>query len=205
MKLKKGIRRFLTLLFIILVGVGIYFYLTYGETKKPKVKVVSSIPGYGYKLSNNKSKEYKKLFAKLKKILDEDPVDEKKYVKTISKMFIVDFYSLSDKVAKTDVGGVDFVHKDEKTDFLEKAQDTMYKYLENNLYGGRNQKLPSVKKVTIEKVSQDKFEYGETSDEEAYIVDCSWEYKEGSPSGYQDEAKLTFVHEGKKLSLVELK
>ena len=66
MKLKKGIRRFLTLIFIILVGVGIYFYLNYGETKKTKVKVVSSIPGYGYKLSSNKSAEYKKLFAKLK-------------------------------------------------------------------------------------------------------------------------------------------
>lgn len=39
-------------------------------------------------------------------------------------MFIVDFYSLSDKTAKTDVGGVDIVQPDILNNFLENAENT---------------------------------------------------------------------------------
>ena len=120
-------------------------------------------------------------------------------------MFIFDFYSLDNKLAKTDVGGSDFVHADVLTDFLEKAEDTMYKYLESNIYGGRTQKLPTVKKVTIQSVEKTPFTYKDKTDDEAYVAKLTWEYTDTSTSnGYQTEATLTFVHEDKKLSLVEL-
>lgn len=204
MKLKKGVRRFL-IVFIILVIVGLVAsYLVFFEKKpKTKVKVLNEIKEYGYKLSDNKSEKYKKLFYNLEGILKEKNVDEEEYVKIISKMFIIDFYSLSDKLAKTDVGGSDFVYSAVLADFLEKAQDTIYKYVESNLYGERAQKLPTVSEVKVESVEKMPFTHGEKVDEDAYTVKVSWSYTDTSTSnGYQDSATLTFIHDDKKMVLV---
>ncbi len=206
MKLKKRAKRVLRiLLLIIVIGLTLVYLFFYDTKKVKKVKVLDTIPEYGYELNDNKSEEYKKLFRELEKILKEDKVDEDKYVETISKMFIFDFYSLNDKLAKTDVGGSGFVHKDARKDFLEKAEDTLYKYVESNLYGNRNQDLPQVKEVKVKNVEKKPFTYGSEVDEDAYTVEVNWEYKDSSGSGYQDSATMVFVHEDKKLSLVELK
>ena len=114
MKLKKSVKRFLLLLAIIviaLVGFLTYSFIT-KESKVEEVKVLKEIKGYGYKLKDNKSDAYKKLFASLEKELGKSKVEEEKYVELISEMFILDFYSLEEKVAKTDVGGVDFVYQE---------------------------------------------------------------------------------------------
>ena len=135
--------------------------------------------------------------------MKEKNVDEEEYVKIISKMFIIDFYSLSDKLAKTDVGGSDFVYSAVLADFLEKAQDTIYKYVESNLYGERAQKLPTVSEVKVESVEKMPFTHGEKVDEDAYTVKVSWSYTDTSTSnGYQDSATLTFIHDDKKMVLV---
>ncbi len=206
MKLKKSVKRFLLIILIlIIVLLAIYYLLFYNNKQTKKVKVLNSISEYGYQLNDNKSKEYKELFSSLKKILKNENVDEEEYVKTIAKMFIFDYYSLDDKMSKTDIGGSDFVHKDALVDFLEKSQDTMYKYVETNLYGERKQNLPTVKEVTIKSVTKQPFTYKESVDENAYVVEVEWEYTNTSTSnGYQDNATMTFVHEDKKLSLVEI-
>ncbi|MBO5138421.1 MAG: hypothetical protein J6B89_02140 [Bacilli bacterium] len=207
MKLKKSVKRFLWILAILIVSLFVVWYLFFSDKKTvKKVKVLTKVNGYGYELKDNKSKEYKDLFYELEKVLKKDSVNYEDYAKTISKMFILDYYSLNEKIAKTDVGGVDFVHSKALTDFLEKSENTIYKYVESNLYGGRKQSLPTVDEVTVDSVDIDTFEYLDTSDSEAYVVKVHWTYKDKSSSnGYQDEAVLTFVHEDKKLSLVELK
>ena len=197
------------LIFIILIiilaiaAVASYFIFFDKETVK-EAKVVSKIDNYGYVLKSNKSDAYKKLFKELEKVLS-DEVDEEKYVKTISKMFIVDFYSLGDRNAKTDVGGVDFVHESALENFLLNAEDTFYKYVESNIYGDRKQELPIVDTVTIDSVEKTEFSYLETIDENAYKVTASWTYKNPTEAaGYQKKATLIFVHKDKKLVLVEL-
>ena len=192
------------LIFIILIiilaiaAVASYFIFFDKETVK-EAKVVSKIDNYGYVLKSNKSDAYKKLFKELEKVLS-DEVDEEKYVKTISKMFIVDFYSLGDRNAKTDVGGVDFVHESALENFLLNAEDTFYKYVESNIYGDRKQELP-----IIDSVEKTEFSYLETIDENAYKVTASWTYKDPTlAAGYQKKATLVFVHKDKKLVLVEL-
>lgn len=207
MKLKKGVKRILWTFIILIILLFVVWYLFFFDKKTvKKTKVLTKIDGYGYELKDNKSKKYKELFYELEKILKEDSLDYENYVKTISKMFILDYYSLNEKIAKTDVGGVDFVYSKAQTDFLEKSVNTIYKYVESNLYGGRKQSLPTVKEVVVDSVDVDTFDYLDTSDSEAYIVKVHWTYKDkGSSNGYQDEAILTFVHEDKKLSLVELK
>ena len=204
MKLKKKVKVIL-IIAIILISTGLGF-LAYESVKPKAVKtatVENEIEEYGYTLKSTRNDRYKEAFQELKDILSKKDVDEKAYVEQISKMFIMDFYTLNDKLANTDVGGIDFVHTNAKTNFLEKAEDTVYKYVENDIYGNRDQQLPEVTEVTVEKVENIEYTIGtDFTDDSAYQVEVSLKYKEDMD--YPTKATLIFVHEDNKLSLVEM-
>lgn len=207
MKLKKKPKRILIGILVVVAVAAIAYVAinTFGGKEVKEAKVLKTIKKYGYTLKDNKTKRYQEMFAELDKILKKDPVDEEEYAKQITKMFIYDFYSQEDKSAKTDVGGTDFIYQANLENFLENAEDTYYKYVESNIYGDRKQDLPVVDEITIDSVEQTEFAYGETADENAYEVKVSWTYTDDIFSDYQSEATLTFIHEGIKLSLAELK
>lgn len=208
MKLKKKAKTTLIAIVVILVVavVGIFTYKTFFS--KPVIKeakVLKEIKNYGYVLKDNKSKKYQAQFKDLAKILESDEVDYKAYASKLAEMFVVDFYSLSDKTAKTDVGGVDIVLPDILNNFLENAENTFYKYVESNIYNNRKQKLPEVNTVEVESVEKTTFTYNDTIDENAYQVKVKWDYTDSDFANYQKEATLIFVNKDKKLYLVELK
>lgn len=219
MRLKKKIKRaILIILLLSILVIGFLAYLKYYKTDVKTVKTIDKIKGYGYVLKETKPKKYKEMFNELKDILSKDKVDKEKYAKQISKMFIYDFYSLDDKLAKTDVGGIDFVYPTMIENFMLNAESTYYKYLESNVYKNRKQKLPIVANIKIEDITEEEFEYTKLIDsidkskveeeneldEEAYIVDITWDYTSPSFDDYQKEATLTIVHKGKKLYIAEL-
>ncbi len=210
MKLKKSVKRKLIIgiVLVLLVAIGTFIIFNLPKDKEDKVeevKVVNKVDKYGYELKETKSKRYKKMFEELKEILSEETVDEEKYVSKLTEMFIYDFFTLDDKSAKTDVGGVDFVYKDAVSNFLVNAQDTYYKYVESDIYNNRNQQLPIVDVVTIDGVLQQPYAYGTMNDEKAYVIKATWTYTKEEFASYQSQAQLVFVHDGVKLSLVELK
>lgn len=204
MRLKKKVKVIL-IIAIILISTGLGF-LAYESIKPKAVKtatVENEIEEYGYTLKSTRNDRYKEAFQELKDILSKKKVDEEAYLKQISKMFIMDFYTLNDKLANTDVGGIDFVHTNAKTNFLEKAEDTVYKYVENDIYGNRDQQLPEVTEVTVENVENIEYTIGtDFTDDFAYQVEVSLKYKEDMD--YPTKATLIFVHEDNKLSLVEV-
>lgn len=208
MKLKKKVKRtIITIILILIIAVGGYIAYKYYPQEKEvqETKVVNEIKKYGYKLKDNKPKRYKRMFEELKDILEAKEVDEEKYLNKITEMFIYDFYSLDDKAAKTDIGGVDFVYDSFRENFLENAQDTYYKYIESNIYNNRTQALPIVDEIKIESTDKEAFAYGDKNDEAAYKVKVKWTYTdEDNFAEYQDEATIIFIHDGIKLSLVEL-
>lgn len=209
MKLKKKVKRNIIIVLVLLVSiiVGIVsFKLLVPKDKQElkEYKVLDKLDKYGYQLKENKTKKYKTMFNELKEILNAKEVDEEKYVQKISTMFVYDFYSLEDKNAKTDVGGVDFVYQGAMDNFLHTAQNTYYKYVESNIYNDRNQKLPVVDEITTTKPEKKPYAYGNKTDNEAYYVPVTWTYTDESFSSYQSSATLIFIHDGIKLSLVEL-
>ena len=208
MKLKKKtkIALIISIILIVLITIGIILITNKPKTKEEEtIKVINKVDKYGYQLKETKSKRYKKMFEELKEILQEETIDEEKYVSKITEMFIYDFYTLDDKTAKTDIGGVDFVYKDVLENFLINAQDTFYKYVESNIYNNRNQQLPEVDTITINAISNETFAYGTKNDDNAYIINVSWTYTSEDFSSYQNNAKLVFIHDENKLCLVELK
>jgi hypothetical protein len=209
MKLKKKVKRMIAIVIVllVLVAAGVGALIIFKNPEKPKVsevKIVNEVDKYDYKLKENKTSTYKKMFDELKKILKEEPVDEEAYAKKVAEMFVYDFYSLEDKAAKTDIGGVDFVYPGVLENFLQNAQDTYYKYVESNIYNERKQDLPVVSNVTIDNIEKKEFAYGDQTDSSAYAVNVSWSYTEDKYAKYQNKATIILIHDGIKLSIVEL-
>ena len=201
MKLKKGPKIALiiiTLLLIIAAGIALFIMLKPKTSKVQEVKILNSIEKYDYHLKDTKSKKYKKMFRELEDILTAKEVDEELYVQKITEMFIYDFYSLADKSTKTDVGGLDFVHTNSVKNFLVNAEYTYYKYVENNIYGARTQKLPEVDEVLINATTKTTYIYNNT-EYEAYKINAGWTYTSEEFSSYQKNAALIFIKDDIKL------
>ena len=95
MKKRKLKKKTLRILIILIIACGLFcsYKLFFDNNEVKEVKVIHKIKGYGYELKDSKSLRYKKMFYELESILKKKPVNEKKYVKKITNMFIYDFYS----------------------------------------------------------------------------------------------------------------
>ena len=187
----------------ILLGLCIKnIYDSISSNGQKQVQVLDSIELYGYQVDENDSKYFQETFKDLKKLLNSDDYEEKEYASLISKLFIIDFYSLKYAINSNDVGGKQFVYNDYQDDFVEFAKDSVYKYVKNNIYGNRDQKLPNIKNVEITNIEQDEYDTDMYSDKEAYYVDIEIEYDEDLE--YPIECSLIIVHSNDKLEIVSM-
>ena len=203
-KVKFG-RIFILLLIVCLIaflGIMAYDKLNVKKEKSKKIKNIMAIKEYDYVLKENATPYYKKLFKKLDSVLSKDEVDEEEYTNLVCQMFTSDFFNLNNKISKNDVGGVQFVYKNYQTDFNKYAMDSIYKSVESNVYGNRRQNLPIVEEVECSKIKNDTFKYGDSSDENAIIVNFDIKYKEDL--GYQEEGSLVIIHSDKKLEVASM-
>lgn len=202
MKTRKKRYTSIIIILVILLILGIigFIYLNKDE-EKSVIKVERTIPGYEYTLEENEIEIYKDTFKKLESILDEEEIDKEEYAKCISELFIIDFYTLDNKLSKNDIGGVQFVYPSIKDNFVEKARSTFYKYLE--VKEGRTQSLPVVSEITSVLAEKTLFKVKDTKEnKEAYKVSISWEYEEDLD--YEKEADLYVVEESNKLYIIEM-
>lgn len=195
-KIKKIIGIVIILL-IVVIGIYAVFIVLPNKDKKVETKEVDKIK-YGdmqYIQYNRDTRLYKEVFVDLKDILNKDSIDYEKYAEYISKLFIIDLYSLSNKNSKQDIGGVQYLKEELKENFILNASNTMYKYISLD-----SSELPEVK--SIELVSIDKTEYSiKDTKYEAYNVSLKWEYKKDL--GYDKEGKIVVIKDGEELYIVE--
>lgn len=168
-----------------------------------KVVILDTIKNYNYTLDENDSAYFKKEFKKLKKVLEKKNIDEKKYAEQVSKLFVIDFFSLKNAINKNDVGGKQFVYTDYQESFVKFAKDGIYKYVENNIYGDRKQDLPSVKLVTVDEIKQEAATFkNDITDSNAYIVELTVNYDKNLE--YQKKVTLVLIHNDKKLEIAKM-
>jgi len=204
------IKKLLILLLIVALIIGgfIGYQKFFKKDTTKKVKVVDSIKNdnVDYVVNENDSKLFKKTFEELKKVLNAKKVDNKKYAETISKLFVIDFFTLSNKTSKNDVGGVQFVFDGYKTTFVEYARDGIYKQVLANDGGQINNSLPTVKSVTVNSVEEvspaGMFTTPFAEDAVGYEVRLSWTYE--NDDSFQSEAVIVVAPDGEKLSLVKM-
>ena len=193
----------LIILIVLIIGLSVLALGKFNSKKTTKkAKDIMEIKGYDYTLKENATDYYKKLFKELSDTLKSKNVDEEKYSDLVAKMFVADFFNLDNKYSKNDVGGVEFVYKNYQTDFEKYAMDAIYKSVESNVYGNRKQKLPVVDSVKTEKVKNEVFKYGDSSDENAYVYNFNITYKEDLD--YQTNGSLVLIHNGKKIDVASM-
>lgn len=162
--------------------------------KVKETETLDTIDNYSYVLTDSDTDYYKEQFKELKKILQAEEVNEEEYAKTISKLFLIDFYSLASSINKNDVGGSQYVEEAYRDTFIRKAKDTIYANVENNIYGDRKQELPNVTQVEITKIAKTKTGY-ETQASITYDKEL----------GYAKEVILTLTKKENILEISSLK
>ncbi len=204
MNKKKKIIIIITIIVFVLIiaGLGIFFYLKNKnvQTESP-IEVLDTIKDYGYNLEDRDTELYKETFFKLKDLLNQDTINFEEYATYLSELFLIDFYTINNKMSKYDVGSTDFIYPKDQEKFLNKAMDTIYKLVEDNSTNTRKQVLPEVIKVDVLQIESTTYQKGDTP-LEAYNVSATITYKEDL--GYDENVLLTLAKEENKLYVVTL-
>lgn len=186
---------------LVLAGVLVYLMLfTSPKVEKQTIKKVDSIKGFDYHLEDRDTKLYKDEFQILKKNLESDEIDYEEYASSIAKLFIIDLYTIDNKVNKYDIGSLEFVYPKSKENFELNVKDTLYKYIEDNSYDDRTQELPIVSAITVDDIKESTYKL-EEEEIPSYEVTLSWEYEEDLD--YDDEAIIKIIKDDKTLYVVE--
>jgi len=207
MKNKKKKIIIIVLIVIALLGVGGFFGYRYFKDKKKDtptntIEVLDSIKGYDYHLEDRDSELYKETFFKLKDLLEKsNPIDDKLYAEYMATLFIVDLYTLDNKISKYDVGGLDFLYSEEQEKFQKKAMDTMYKLVMDNSTNTRKQELPIVTKVDLTKTETTEYKKGDQT-LPGYLINVTITYQKDL--GYDKNVTLTLVKEENKMYVVNI-
>ena len=198
--IKKQRSKTIIVILIIIVIIAVVFFQT--RSNLNVVSVVEEIDDYNYYLESNATRIYKKYYKELKEELKDNKIDEENYASLISKLFIIDFYTLNNKVTNKDIGGVQFIHSDLKEKFTQEAINSIYKYVKSNVYNNRKQRLPEVNNVKVISIENIKYNYHGYSDDNAYKVDCEIGYVKDY--NYPTKITLGIIHENNKLVIVEI-
>ncbi|MDY3756949.1 MAG: hypothetical protein SO009_01430 [Bacilli bacterium] len=197
---KKVILFFCILIFVYAAG-GTIYYIATREKKddKPIVTNKDTIKGYDYTLKSNATKLYEDEFKALKANLEGD-INYDEYAVSVAKLFVIDLYTINNKINKYDTGGASFVYPDGRDNYKLNVQDTIYKYVEDNTNGKRTQNLPEVSSVIVKDSKKDTYKIGDNSFE-AYKINLEWSYVQDL--GYDKTGEIILIKKDKNIYVVE--
>lgn len=203
-KMKKKYKLLLCILVIcIIIIIGLLVVKNIGkETPKNTVKVIDSIVDFSYTLDERDSSLMKDTYKNLKKVLSSRDIDYEEYSKLIAELFVIDLFTLDNKINKYDVASLEYVYPDNLDNFKLNVQDTLYKNIDDNTYGKRVEKLPIVSSIEVLDVKQSTFKLKD-EDVNTYVVSLKWSYEQDL--GYDKEGIVTLVKKDKNVYVVEYK
>ena len=159
------------ILILILAAILLYFLLF--MTKKVSIEEKARIKNYDYVLEKRDTKLMEDNFYQLKDVLESKQIDYEKYAEYLSKLFIIDLYTIKNKDNRYDIGSVEYIYPDHRDNFVLKVADTLYRYVEEK--SKRKQKLPEVASIDLKDIETTTYEYADNK-YDAYEVSLSWDY-----------------------------
>ena len=190
----------LILVIIIIIGLIIFkMFFTKSEVKN-NVKVIDSIVDFSYTLDERDTTLMKDTYKELKNVLKEKDINYEEYANILARLFVIDLFTMDNKINKYDVACLEYVYPDNVDNFKTNVEDTIYKTIEDNTYGKRTEKLSVVSSVNVTDVSTSTFKINE-EEVPSYVVTLNWDYE--SDLGYDKNATITLVKKDKKLYVVE--
>lgn len=197
---------FISIIFVVFITISILSYFIFREVEPKKnklkeVKTLSKIDNYDIVLSENDTELFKSEFEILKNNLDSKEVNYDEYAKSIAKLFIIDLYTIDNKINKYDVGGTEFIYPKNVKNYKENVTDTIYKYIEDNSENKRKQNLPVVSSIEVKSVKKDKFTIKDDKTYPSYVFKINWDYKVNL--AYDKEGTITVINDNNKMYVVQ--
>lgn len=203
--MKKKYKKIIIVLVILLVLVfGAFAYYKFFKSKPvdtpiKEVKVTNTIENYGYNLEDRDTELYKEKYEELKKLLSKDDYDKDEYIKLISELFIIDLFTIDNKISRYDVGGTEFMYTGAAASFKASVENSLYKTVENDLEDNRSQALPVVSSIEITNYEPTTYEMPDQTVIDGYKVNLSWQYEKDL--GYDDTGVLIVIPDGNKMGV----
>lgn len=193
----KVILRLISVLIVILVVT-----LISSEFSKPshaiEYKEIDNINNFGYSLEERDTLLMQKNFSEIKKVLDKEEIDYDKYAEYLSKLFIIDLFTIANKNNKYDVGSMEYIYPEVLENYKLNVEDTIYKYVESD----KKDEYPIVKSVNLESIEEVKYNLGET-EYDAYKSILTWDYEKDL--GYPKKGEIILIKNDTKLFVVSFK
>ena len=201
MKKKYKILLIVIIILIVLIVASIIVLNVFNNRSPAEpVKVVDSIDEFGYTLDDRDTELMKSTYNELKNVLTQDEINYEDYAEVLAKLFVIDLFTMDNKVNRYDVGSTEYVYPDSVDNFKTNVEDTIYKTMENNSDGKRRQNLPEVSSIDDTSVETSTFEIDETT-YDSYVVSLNWSYE--TNLGYDEFATITLIELDNKLYVVE--
>ncbi len=192
----------ISVLLVGVIGIGVLKVFMPSEEENrgdPNVSsVISNINDYGYTLDDRDTDYMKEVFGELENVLNQGEVDYQEYARLLAQLFVIDFYTLDNKINKYDVGGLEYILSSSIETFRQKAVDTIYRDIVDNTYRDRIQDLPEITNVEIVNVKDTTFTLNE---EEVEAIKVTMRYEYRKDLGYDTEGTIYFVRNGQKLEV----
>ena len=210
---------FFSIIVVVFVCVGILCYVILPHDTKRKVgdkKEVSSIKDFGYVLTDKDTALFKEEYEALKKNLNSKNIDYEEYAKSVAKLFVIDLYTITNKLNKYEVGGTEFFHPAYVENYMTKVKDSIYKYVQDDSEGKRVQNLPEVTSIEVKSCKENKYTIkGEEDNKrtkdvdestpdtilEGYKIELSWDYEKDY--GYDKKGIIYVAKVDDKMYVVE--
>lgn len=194
---------YIVIIFICIILLYINLKSSFSSKSSIEKTQVEKIENYNYNLHSNDTDIYKDKFQELKTILEKEEINDKDYATLVAELFVIDFYTLDNKITNRDIGGTEFIHPNMLKEFSNKARGTIYKNITNNLYGDRKEKLQVVKNVKVTSIDNIKYQNNDINTDNAYQIKIDIEYEKDLK--YQESVTLTLVKQNEKIYIVEIK
>lgn len=192
-KLKK---RALFIIISIIICILLYILIFHSSAVISIIKKTETTSKFDYTLEKRDTDLMKENFKELDKILSEDQINYDKYADVLSKLFIIDLYTIDNKKNMYDVGSLEYVY--DKDNFKINAQNTLYKYIEDESTR-KSRTLPIVKSINIDEKSTGTFDYNDNT-YDSYIFNMSWTYEKDLD--YDNKGKVEIIKIEDKLYVV---
>lgn len=189
----------LILISIVILIFGIVNVLNNTSKSKENIEQLDFIKEYGYSLDKRDTKIMKDKFKELKEVLKNDNVNYEEYAKLLSSLYVIDLFTLTNKVNKYDIPSLEYIIEENRENFSNNISDTIYKYIIDNSDKKRKQELPEVIDVNVKELEEIKYKYND-KEYDGYKVDIEWSYKEDL--GYDKKAMIRLIRSDNKLYIV---
>ena len=195
--------KYISFALIVIVVLGGSSYLVYNLINPKevinKVEIKNEIINYGYTLDDRDTVLMKNEFELLKQNLTGEKINEEEYIRSIAKLFVIDLYTMNNKVNSYDVPCLEYIEPNSKENFQTNVINTLYKHIVDNTDGKRNQNLPEASDVKIEEVKESSYKLNE-KDLISYEITIKISYQEDL--GYPNTAYLKLVKINNKFYVV---